>query len=252
MRRMNPFAADPISALWTSLRSWLADALDECGPPAEVAAALARKARAAIRRRLAALETLLMKLLLIEAVRRTPDWRAPSAACRAKPGASGAAKAAAPARAKEDQSNPGTWRVRFRLRIPRDPQRPPPARPRDIGGPRIRDLGRPLLVRDIWREQARRALIARLHPKPDAAADQRRAEAKALKLARRFEALRRVIADPRRAVAALVRKLRALAAAAFAAARRIVFAQPPRGAPHRMIFAHAMVCAHDAIAGDTS
>jgi hypothetical protein len=134
--------------------------------------------------------------------------------------------------------------VRFRLRVPPDAQRPPHARPRDTGGPRIRDLGRPLTVRDIWREQARAAHIARLHPKPDAFAEHARALAKATRLARRFEALRRVLADPRRAIAALARKLAALGERARAFARRIALASPPRGGGLK--FANAIVYACDA------
>jgi hypothetical protein len=70
------------------------------------------------------------------------------------------------------------------------------------------------------------------------------AQTLALKLARRFEALRRVIADPRRAIAALVRKLAALGAGARAFARVIALASPRQGGGP--IFADATVRAHDA------
>jgi hypothetical protein len=65
-------------------------------------------------------------------------------------------------------------------------------------------------------------------------------------LARRFEAVRRVIADPRRAIAALARRLRALGKRALVLARAIALSRPPCcvGAP--MPFAHAMVRACDA------
>jgi hypothetical protein len=72
-----------------------------------------------------------------------------------------------------------------------------------------------------------------------------RAAAHARRLARRFEALRRVLSDPRAAIAALARKLAALGAAAHAAARRIALWRPR--APHASIpHGHAMVAAHDA------
>jgi hypothetical protein len=132
------------------------------------------------------------------------------------------------------------------VRVPPDPQRPAHAPPRDTGGPRVRDLGRPLLVRDIWREQARRRLIERLHPKPDAEAAHRRNHAKARTLARRFEALRRVLADPRRAVARLARMLCKLGQAAYAAARRIALAPPPRAKRLGPTFANAIVYGCDA------
>jgi hypothetical protein len=238
-----PAHPDPIAALWREARSWLADALCAFGEPVEIACSLAREARAALKRRLLRIETLLMKLLLIEASRvrakaSLASRRRPLRA-QARAGAGGAA----PVAAAEDPARPETWRVRFRLGIPPDPK--PPARPRDTGGPRIRDLGRPLLVRDIWREQSRRQLCARLHPEPDAEAAQARAAAKSRKLARRLEALRRVLANPRAAVAALARRLSALGCAAYAAARRIALAPPPRGKREGRILADAVVHAHD-------
>jgi hypothetical protein len=71
------------------------------------------------------------------------------------------------------------------------------------------------------------------------------AQTLALRLARRFEALRRVIADPRAAIAALARKLHALGAAAYAIARRIALWRP-RTALLSLAHGHATVCAHDA------
>ena len=68
-------------------------------------------------------------------------------------------------------------------------------------GPRIRQLGPPVLVRDIWREQRRAALIARLA----AARHQRRKPH--LILADRIDALESVLAAPMRAARRLARKL---------------------------------------------
>jgi hypothetical protein len=265
---MNPTAADPIPNLWREARTWLADAMHDFLGPAEIARTLARKARGAIKRRLLKLEALVMKLLLIEAVKlRPPHHPFPGRRTAASPGpintsrgAQGATKVAPCVHTSESmgpglgaarqsgngcETDPSTWRVRFVLRFPPAP-RAPHQRPRDTGGPRIRDLGPSLLVRDIWRDNARRALIARLKPKADAAASHARAQAKALKLAHRWEALRRVLADPRRAIAALARKLAALREAAFDFARRLALAPAPRGKREGKIFSDAVVYAHDA------
>ena len=233
-----PTPSNPIAQLWRATRTRLADLISEFLGPIEVARTLARKARAIIRRKLALLEALVLKLLLIEAAARAQEIPAQWPRFRRR------APTPKPAsRRSENAAAPETWRVRFSLRLPAGP-RTPHAPPRDIGGPRIRDLGRPLLVRDIWREQARCALIDRLHPKPDAAAAHARAQAKAMRLARRLEAVRRVIADPRRVIAALARKLASLGRAARAFARRIALAAPPRGGGP--VFANAIVYACDA------
>ncbi len=228
-------SSDPIAELWREARAWLSDAMHDLRGPAQVAHVIARKIRAAIKARIARLELLLMKLLLIEAVHH-PSWTAglslgrSSSFASAKPGQAPIAAPAgrcAPGRARsnlaraEDSHDPESWRVRFHLRMPRE--RAPHQPPRDAGGPRIRDIGPPLLVRDIWRERERRALVDRLRRFNPA-----NAPAKALALARRFEAIRRVIADPRRAIAALARKLLSLGKRARASARRIACAAPRR------------------------
>ncbi len=266
MAPMTILAADPIADLWRQARTWLADRTYFILGAADIAHTLASKARRAIARRLARLEALVLKLLLIEAARhpgRTAGLspgRSRSFAS-AKPGQARVATSAARcalggarsnlARA-EDSNNPETWRVRFNLRIPRD--RAPHLPPRDTGGPRIRDLGRPLLVRDIWKDQAKRALLARLRPEPDVAAAHARTLAKSRKLARRFEAVRRVIADPRRFIAALARKLKALGKRARAFARRIATAAPPRGSGRALgnAVGYALYAAYDLPGDDTS
>jgi hypothetical protein len=204
-----PSAAVPLPAqLWEWARALLAEALREFRGPAAIARTLAHEARAAIARRLALLEALLMKLLLIEVSRVRPE--APHAG---KARSASAPAALRPPRAcqNEDPDEPRSWRVRFHLRAPRAP-----------------------------RALTRRGLIPRLRAAPDAA----RAAAKAKQLARRFEALRCVMADPRRAIAALARRLRALGGGARAYARRIALASSRHGGGP--IFAHATVCAHDA------
>lgn len=66
---------------------------------------------------------------------------------------------------------------------------------------RIRQLGPPVLVRDIWRDQAQQALARQL-----AAARAKRPPSH-VTLARRFDALAKLIREPQRAIRALARKL---------------------------------------------
>jgi hypothetical protein len=254
------FPTDPIACIWREARTWFTDAMRDFAGPAEIARTLARDLRSAIRRRLLLIESLLMKLLLIEACQlhsEGPPASTRQVCARARTVAANGASLAGwkPAvRHSEDPNRPETWRVCFRLRIPREPDAHQP--PCDSGGARIRDLGRPPPAGDIWRAQARRQLVDRFHPKPDAEAAHCRNQAKARKLARRFEALRRVLADPRRAVARLARALCSLGQAAYAAARRIALARPPRAIRRLgMPFANAMIYACDAsfsFRGDTS
>jgi hypothetical protein len=75
--------------------------------------------------------------------------------------------------------------------------------PKPKRGPRIRQLGPPVLVRDIWRENARMAAAnrlkqARLNRAPPLTA-----------LTRRIHALARLMDDPSGAIRRLARKLRA-------------------------------------------
>jgi hypothetical protein len=214
-----------LADLWREARAWLAGALHEFSGPAQIAATLAAAARAAIRARLALIEALVMKLLLIEAAAH-PDWSAGLQARKATPVSTcapeGARSNLAPT---ENPRDPKTWRVRFHLRIPRDRQRITPTRPAPL----------------------------QLQPRPEHIRAHAHAHARAL--ARRFEALRRVIADPRRAIAALARKLTGLGFAARAAARRIALARGPRSENPGFVFATAMVLGQDAsfsFPGDTS
>jgi hypothetical protein len=115
----------------------------------------------------------------------------------------------------EDPADPSSWRVRFHARIPRD-----------------------------------RARACALRPAPSRAAapatPQQRAHQHARRLARRFEALARAIANPHRAARRLAAKLRALGARAYAAARRIALWTPVRRRRERRSHAHALVHACDA------
>jgi hypothetical protein len=202
-----------------------------------VAQAVAREAYAAARRRIAFLEAFVLKLLLIEAARIPHHHPFPGRGAAACPGPMntsarerGAAQAAhrvhatesmgrGPGAARqsgkgrvEDRANPATWRVRFHARLaPLQPRPDPPT-------------------------------SARLHLRPDPNARQ----AKALALARRFEALRRIIADPRRAAAALARRLTRLGPRAEHFAHRIALASPRQGGGPT--FAEATVFAFDSTA----
>src|SRR5262247_2822923 len=60
---------DPIARLWQIARAWLLDAIHAFGAPEAVARTFSRFARHALARRLRALETFAMKLLLVEAAR---------------------------------------------------------------------------------------------------------------------------------------------------------------------------------------
>ena len=200
---INALASDPIDDLWRQARAQFADALRALRGAAGVAVIRTRAAYEAVKARLRLLESLVLKLLLIEAA-RSPISDEPSSPL-SQPHAH---RKQAPHR-REDLADPETWRVRFRPRIPRDPQRP--------RGPAIARLRAPA-----------------------------RSSVNAIALARRFEALRRVLVDPRRAIAALAAKLRALGAAAHAVARRIAL-YVPRCKAQGPTHAAALVRAHDAL-----
>jgi hypothetical protein len=232
-----------IADLWRHLRAWLAIALRR--GPAAVARLVARKSQDTVARRLRLIESLLMKLLLIEAA-RPHNHRFPGRAgavgprlmttCGAAQGAACEAASAASAvsmgpgmramrasgnrwRDGEDPARPATWRVRFRPRL--HGLLPVPA-----------------------------ACSRRLFPRTFAQRTSTPAptQAKACALARRFESIRRVIAAPRRAIAALARRLQALGDAARALARAIALSRPPRCAKAPLLLAHATVYASDASA----
>jgi hypothetical protein len=200
MTHTDPAPNDPIAKLWMIARALVCDAIHAFGAPAEVARTLSRFARHALARRLRALETLAMKLLLVEAARLAPVPPASSRHANAKTIAARRTDAGwKPAVPPADPARPETWRVRFELRIPRAHERAaqpkqPSARMAALGG---------------------------------AAPDTARERAKAEKLARRLEALRRVVADPLPRARRLRRKLLALKAHAYDTGLRIAFRRPP-------------------------
>jgi len=177
-------APDPIAHLWQAARALFDRMRAAIGEAHDIAnRRLDRDTLAAMRAWLRPLEALVRRTVLIEAsvLARTP---APP-----RKATSGVAVRAAP----PPQRKPS-------LRLwPRTP--PPPAR--------IRQLGPPLLVRDIYRERARAAQPRHLNmvrfmrpPEP-------------LRIARRIEALARVLDKPANAIRRLARKLRALPKLAF-------------------------------------
>jgi len=91
--------------------------------------------------------------------------------------------------------------------------------------------------------QQRRASSASTRLQLRARTESMRAQAHARRLARRFEALRRVIADPRPAIANLARTLTSLGRTI---ARRIALARPSHSTSLGPIFASAMVLSQDA------
>jgi hypothetical protein len=113
---------------------------------------------------------------------------------------------------KLDREPPGSH-ARREARAPTSKRKRPPRlrlwpQPKRTG-PRIRQLGPPVLVRDIWREQRRAALIARL-----TAARGRRRKPHII-LADRIDALESILAAPMRAARRLARKLTQLPRLAF-------------------------------------
>jgi hypothetical protein len=87
--------------------------------------------------------------------------------------------------------------------------------------PRIRLLGPPTSVREIWRDQKRDALIARL-----ARARARRKPAH-LRIADRIDALQRFLDAPLAGVRRLARKLRTIPKLAFRIAVKLTALRPP-------------------------
>lgn len=204
-------APTPIADLWRTARAWFTEALDVFGGPHTIRLTFAASARRTIARQLQALETLAMKLLLIEAAALPPLAARTQRAARTKQGR--AIRATDPAR-------PETWRVSFRLQIPPEPT--------DKTAPRFRSLGPSRFIRAVVLDPKalakKLALLSNLRAKRD---DETRAHASAEKLARRCEALRRVFANPAPSARRLKRKLLALKQRSFAAATRIANLRPP-------------------------
>jgi hypothetical protein len=190
---MQPIVEPPtLPQLWRRLRAMFGRAVDELGPPSSIAAMpiLPRALGRELAGWLALMETILRKLLLAEAVQLSPSAHLPaeaSAKAQVKRNAARAGLKPPPPSEPPDPFRPHTWRTRFSLAPPRQPywsDAPPVPR---AASARRRDPfldGRLVKRRDL-----------------------------SLRLAMRFETLRRVIEDPAphaRRMAALLRR-RALA-----------------------------------------
>ena len=188
---------DTIANLWQRLRSMMARISVIVGalPALAVLAALTRHRQREITSSIALLEAIARKLILIAAADirsaeaaaakplrlprleivtpSSPSWSAgvqPALSAEASAKAEGARSNARPF----DPNQPETWRVRFKLAPPRDPKACPASR-----APRIRALWGPTPT-----------------PPQRAPSQPRQMSPAPLRLALRFEALRRVIADP--------------------------------------------------------
>jgi len=184
---MNAIADHPQSALaaepiWRRMRASFQRAVAEIGAPAVIAAlsTLTRKLRRTIAERILRLEHLVRKLLLAEAVaiRRTTPALCVAADAHKAPLTTSSFTAATPsARAQPDLTQPDTWSARFALAPPRDPRRVPEAL-----APRLRSLWGPTPPEP---------------PPPPQRAPRVFDEAETpFRLARRLEALRRVLENP--------------------------------------------------------
>jgi hypothetical protein len=186
MTNANTLVAEP---LWTRARAMFARAAAALGGPAAIAAVavLSGAVRRTIVGWIAPLECIVRKLLLAEAA-RLPVSRAGLEA-RMPPQVK-----TAPERAKPDLQRPETWRARFSLSLPADPRAVPEAR-----APRIRALwdAPPVMIVSAAPPPARR-LPPGGPSKPSPA----------FRLARRFEALRRVLRNPLPHARRLARVLR--------------------------------------------
>ncbi|MES1201355.1 MAG: hypothetical protein ABUS57_07875 [Pseudomonadota bacterium] len=219
--------------LWNIARRLIALMAIAIGGPVAIAKAgrLSRKGRREILDWLAPLEVLVRKLVFIEAMNlplpaeqgaRVLTKKLVAAWSRARP---------APPRAI-DPEKPATWRVSFKLALSRRRRAPPTQR-------MVSRLGPPLLVRDVWRDRAARMRLAARNALANGVTPSPR------RLALRYEAVRRVIANPTAAAMRLARELRKRDAdlrnphkplpreleTSIHLAARIIFAPQPRRAP---------------------
>lgn len=207
-------APTPIVDLWTYARALLADCLDAFGGPQTIQRTFDCNARRAIKRQLKALETLVMKLLLIEAANLAP---LAVAARHALPTPSGQGRAASAA----DSERPETWRVCYQIHIPPAPQQADTAL-------RLRSLAPSRFIRAVVVDgKAQAQMLAHMAALRAKSTSEARTHASAERLARRFEALRRVFANPLPRARRLKQKLFALKRRALDAAKRIAVLKPP-------------------------
>jgi hypothetical protein len=201
--------------LWAAAHTAFARLRAAFGDASAIAALdpLTRALRRELLAWLAPLEALVRKLILIEAAtfsgvaplstRKPPPRRAHSAPRAPECGA------------------PGHWRAPFHMPIPPEVHRCVP----EDRAPRIRLLGPPTLVREIWRAQGPSA--------PPASPRQRSTfdpEISSWRLARRVEALRRALDNPKPHARRLARRLARFGSyERRACVLRIACAPAPRG-----------------------
>lgn len=187
------------AALWTRARSMFARAIEAIGEPSTIAAkaALTRQTKYDIAGWLGRLESIVRKLLLalaaalFDEARQSGKAGARGLRPRHAPEVQAHASQARPEAARSDfnLAAPETWPARFALAPPRDPHAVPESR-----APRIRALWGPT--------------PAPLPPAPVRA--ESRVTEPALRFALRFEALKRVLADPIPYATRLARVMRRL------------------------------------------
>ncbi len=173
------------ASLWERTRAMFARAVAAVGAPAAIAALtlLPHSARAEIMRWLFLLESIVRKLLLADAGSLPPPSKQSGpklieiplrGMCAPPANQTSPAKQRPGARAKSiDLTQPETWPAQFALSLPRAPTVPE---------------GSAARIRDPWSAQPPLP--------PPSAPTLRRSQFAALQLARRFEAIRRVLNDP--------------------------------------------------------
>lgn len=172
---MSASAVPDTAPLWKRVHAMFARALAVLGGPAAVAAiaGLTPKLRRSVAGWIAPLEHMVRKLLFVEASLLPRENHVPPRAFSRAPSQERAQRT----RDDADPARPGEWRVRFALSAPRDPHLASEA-----NAPRIRFLDEPFVAP---LRLAKPPLARRVRETPAA-----------LLLARRFEALRRVLDDP--------------------------------------------------------
>lgn len=214
---------DSIAKLWQRLRSMMARASAVIGalPALAMLTALTRRRHREIASSIGLLEAIVRKLIFVAAAELrsaeaagakrsrlphleivTPPSPAWTAGLQARTSAEALAKAEGPRAKPFDPNQPETWRVRFNLAPPRDPMARPESR-----APRIRAL---------WG--------ATPPPPPPAPSPPRRLVPPPLRLALRFEALRRAIDDPQSYARRLARVMPRLCRRYAGAAERYAIA----------------------------
>lgn len=200
--------------LWERLRALFARVIAAIGAPALLTTlTLAPLLRTAITRQIALIEILARKLLLAEAAELAPALQRGPRLVEIQLSASGlytpppTRRPRPPSRTRAmDPTKPETWPARFALAIPRDS--------------RIVDNRRAPRIRAYWK--------AAPEPAPERAPPQRTSDA--FRIARRAEALRRMLSDPAPHVQRLTRSRRVgvarsrdtIKAYAFRAPRRFI------------------------------